>query len=134
MPGTYILEPSVLARIPEGGRVSIERETFPAMVRDGGLFALSDEGYWLDTGTPAAFLAGELRPTSPVVGAGPLAPGLDGPGRAPPRGARANLRATWWGRSVIFSGCGWRPAPGSSVACSGEAHVIDPEPSSVEAA
>ena len=27
--GTYVLEPSVLARIPEGGRVSIERETFP---------------------------------------------------------------------------------------------------------
>ena len=34
--GTYVLEPSVLERIPEGGRVSIERETFPAMVRDGG--------------------------------------------------------------------------------------------------
>ncbi len=32
--GTYVLEASVLARIPEGGRVSIERETFPAMVRD----------------------------------------------------------------------------------------------------
>ena len=27
--GTYVLEPSVLARIPEGRRVSIERETFP---------------------------------------------------------------------------------------------------------
>jgi mannose-1-phosphate guanylyltransferase len=54
--GTYVLEPSVLARIPEGGRVSIERETFPAMVRDSGLFARSDDGYWLDTGTPAAYL------------------------------------------------------------------------------
>ena len=56
MPGTYVLEPSVLGRIPEGGRVSIERETFPAMVRDGGLFARSDDSYWLDTGTPAAYL------------------------------------------------------------------------------
>ena len=27
--GTYVLEPSVLARIPDGRRVSIERETFP---------------------------------------------------------------------------------------------------------
>ena len=54
--GTYVLEPSVLARIPEGGRVSIERETFPAMVRDRRLFARSDDRYWLDTGTPAAFL------------------------------------------------------------------------------
>ncbi len=54
--GTYVLEPSVLGRIPEGGRVSIERETFPAMVRDRGLFARSDDRYWLDTGTPAAYL------------------------------------------------------------------------------
>jgi mannose-1-phosphate guanylyltransferase len=30
--GTYVLEPSVLGRIPGGRRVSIERETFPAMV------------------------------------------------------------------------------------------------------
>ena len=42
--GTYVLEPSVLAPIPEAGRVSIERETFPAMVRDGGLFALVRRG------------------------------------------------------------------------------------------
>ena len=33
--GTYVLEPSVLDRIPGGRRVSIERETFPAMVADG---------------------------------------------------------------------------------------------------
>ena len=54
--GTYVLEPSVLERIPAGGSVSIERETFPAMVRDGTLFARSDDAYWLDTGTPAAYL------------------------------------------------------------------------------
>src|ERR1700738_2589660 len=29
--GTYVLEPEVLDRIPPGGRVSIERETFPAL-------------------------------------------------------------------------------------------------------
>ena len=33
--GTYVLEPSVLDRIPGGRRVSIERETFPAMVAQG---------------------------------------------------------------------------------------------------
>ncbi|MFZ0249177.1 MAG: NDP-sugar synthase [Acidimicrobiales bacterium] len=54
--GTYVLEPSVLSRIPEGGRVSIEREIFPGMVPDGRLFARSDDSYWLDTGTPAAYL------------------------------------------------------------------------------
>jgi mannose-1-phosphate guanylyltransferase len=54
--GTYVLEASVLERIPAAGRISIERETFPAMVRDGVLFAQSDDGYWLDTGTPADYL------------------------------------------------------------------------------
>lgn len=54
--GTYVFEPAVLDRIPLGARVSIERETFPSMVADGTLFARSDDGYWLDTGTPAAYL------------------------------------------------------------------------------
>jgi mannose-1-phosphate guanylyltransferase len=54
--GTYVLEPSFLQRVPAGRRVSIERETFPAMVRDGRLFALADDAYWLDTGTPADYL------------------------------------------------------------------------------
>jgi mannose-1-phosphate guanylyltransferase len=55
--GTYVLEPAFLSRVPGGRRVSIERETFPAMVHDGCLFALADDAYWLDTGTPAAYLA-----------------------------------------------------------------------------
>jgi NDP-sugar pyrophosphorylase family protein len=54
--GTYVLEPSVLDRIPAGRRVSVERETFPAMVKDQTLFARSDDAYWLDTGTAAAYL------------------------------------------------------------------------------
>ena len=33
--GTYVFEPSVLDRIPAGRRVSIERETFPAIAADG---------------------------------------------------------------------------------------------------
>ena len=55
--GTYVLEPSVLDRIPSGRRVSIERETFPAMVADGSLYAADDGGvYWADTGTPLQYL------------------------------------------------------------------------------
>ncbi len=54
--GTYIFEPSVLARIAPVGRVSVERETFPALAADGVLYALADESYWLDTGTPQAFI------------------------------------------------------------------------------
>lgn len=59
--GTYVLEPSVLDRIPAGRKVSIERETFPAMVLDGRLFALPSEADWVDAGTPATYLAANLR-------------------------------------------------------------------------
>jgi mannose-1-phosphate guanylyltransferase len=59
--GTYVLEPSVLDRIPDGRRVSVERETFPGMVADRSLFALADGGvYWLDLGTPDAYLQAQL--------------------------------------------------------------------------
>jgi mannose-1-phosphate guanylyltransferase len=59
--GTYVLEPSVLGRIPDGRRVSIERETFPALVDDGRLYALGSDAPWVDAGTPATFLAANLR-------------------------------------------------------------------------
>lgn len=58
--GTYVLEPSVLDRIDTGRRVSIERETFPALVAGGALYALAFDDYWLDTGTPAQYLQAQL--------------------------------------------------------------------------
>lgn len=54
--GTYVMEPSVLDRIAPEVKVSVERVTFPMMVNDGTLYALSDDAYWLDTGTPQAYL------------------------------------------------------------------------------
>jgi mannose-1-phosphate guanylyltransferase len=54
--GTYVLEPSVLERIPATGRTSIERAVFPAMVEAGELFALQSDAYWVDAGTPASYL------------------------------------------------------------------------------
>ena len=54
--GTYVFEPSVLDLIESGRKVSIERETFPILVERGRLFALPGECYWLDAGTPAAYL------------------------------------------------------------------------------
>jgi mannose-1-phosphate guanylyltransferase len=80
--GTYVLEPSVISRIPGGRRVNIERETFPAMVADGTLFAESLGGYWLDVGTPERFLTATrdlldgTRPGPPVVGARRAATGV----------------------------------------------------------
>ena len=54
--GTYVLEPSVLRRIVPGRRVSIERETFPSLVADGGLWAVRSDAYWVDAGTPLTYL------------------------------------------------------------------------------
>jgi mannose-1-phosphate guanylyltransferase len=54
--GTYILNPSVFGRIPEGRKVSIEREVFPAIAAEGRLFAIHSPAYWLDAGTPQLFL------------------------------------------------------------------------------
>jgi mannose-1-phosphate guanylyltransferase len=74
--GTYVLEPSMLERVPRGRRVSIERETFPAMVRAKSLYALADDGYWLDTGTPAAFVQAH-RDLLDGRREGPPAPGAE---------------------------------------------------------
>ena len=72
--GTYVLEPSVLDRIPEG-RSSIERLVFPAMVADRCLFAMSSPAYWIDVGTPATYLQAQLDLLDGVRGT-PPAPGV----------------------------------------------------------
>lgn len=54
--GTYVLEPSFLGLVAPDVPVSIERAIFPAMVERGSLFALLDESYWLDAGTPPSYL------------------------------------------------------------------------------
>ncbi len=58
--GTYVFEPSVLDSIAPDRRVSVERETFPALVRTGELYAMADGAYWLDTGTPATYLQANM--------------------------------------------------------------------------
>jgi len=58
--GTYVLERSVIDRVPSGRRVSIERETFPQLVAEKTMFAMGSDAAWLDAGTPAAFLEANL--------------------------------------------------------------------------
>jgi NDP-sugar pyrophosphorylase family protein len=73
--GTYILEPSVLARIPADLNVSIERETFPRMLeRPGRLYAVQSEAYWLDIGTPEKYAQAQRDVLLGCVGL-PPAPG-----------------------------------------------------------
>ena len=98
--GAYVLDPSVLERIPSGRMVSIEREVFPELV-GAGLICVRSDGYWRDIGTLESFLtanadavAGRVRTRVPgaadavlvdptaQVGAGAVlaAPVLIGPG------------------------------------------------------
>ena len=58
--GTYVVEPSVLQRIPTRRKVSIEREIFPLIVEDGGLYALATNDYWIDAGRPEPYLQANL--------------------------------------------------------------------------
>jgi mannose-1-phosphate guanylyltransferase len=54
--GFYVFEPRALAHIPSERPVSVERETFPLLAAAGTLYALCDDSYWLDTGTPQLYL------------------------------------------------------------------------------
>jgi mannose-1-phosphate guanylyltransferase len=55
--GCYIFNREVIASIPFGKVVSVERETFPQLLVSGAkVFGFIDKSYWLDIGTPAALL------------------------------------------------------------------------------
>ena len=58
--GTYVINPSVVDRIPEDRPVSIERETFPKMAEAEILYAMRSDTYWLDTSTPEQFLEANM--------------------------------------------------------------------------
>jgi mannose-1-phosphate guanylyltransferase len=55
-----VFEPSVLALIEPGRRVSIERETFPVLVDAGTLYGLTTHDYWIDTGRPELYRQANL--------------------------------------------------------------------------
>jgi len=78
--GTYLLEPEILAMIPAGRMVSIERETFPEIIASGKhLYAYTTNDYWIDVGRPEQYLAAHrdiLVGTMPLK----LEPGLTGAG------------------------------------------------------
>lgn len=58
--GIYVLEPEVVASIPAGEVVSIEREVFPRVAQEGKLFAVPTDAYWMDIGTPEKYLQANL--------------------------------------------------------------------------
>ncbi|WP_250638417.1 sugar phosphate nucleotidyltransferase [Frankia sp. AiPa1] len=57
--GCYVFRRSVIDTIPAGRPVSVERESFPGMLAAGTpVFGYPDSTYWLDLGTPGAFVQG----------------------------------------------------------------------------
>jgi mannose-1-phosphate guanylyltransferase len=55
--GIYILNKAVLNRI-KLEKTSIETQVFPAMAKDGELYAMELEGFWMDIGQPKDYIAG----------------------------------------------------------------------------
>jgi len=48
--GVYVLSPEIFEYIPEGRKVSLEREVFPQLARQGKLHGYIFEGLWVDIG------------------------------------------------------------------------------------
>ncbi|MGW0789129.1 sugar phosphate nucleotidyltransferase [Streptomyces sp. NPDC002911] len=71
--GAYVFRRSVIDTVPAGRPVSVERETFPGLLAAGAhLQGMVDSTYWLDLGTPQAFIRGSAdlvlgRAPSPAV-------------------------------------------------------------------
>ncbi|MFG2650774.1 sugar phosphate nucleotidyltransferase [Streptomyces sp. NPDC048436] len=71
--GAYVFRRSVIDTIPAGRPVSVERETFPDLLASGAhLQGMVDSTYWLDLGTPQAFVRGSAdlvlgRAPSPAI-------------------------------------------------------------------
>ena len=59
--GTYVFESSVLQRMPGVAPMSIERETFPEMVRDSQLFGFATTDYWIDAGRPDTYMRANVE-------------------------------------------------------------------------
>jgi mannose-1-phosphate guanylyltransferase len=101
--GAYVFTRGVLDTIPAGRPVSVERETFPGLLADGAhLQGMVDATYWLDLGTPQAFVRGSAdlvlgRAPSPAV-----------PGRCGERlvlaGARVADDAKLFGGTCVAAG------------------------------
>lgn len=66
--GCYILARSVIDAIPAGAIVSVERETFPSLLASGAVvLGIVDDSYWLDVGTPAAYVQASVDIVSGVA-------------------------------------------------------------------
>ena len=104
--GCYIFRRDVIEEIPPDVVISVERETFPALIASGAVvMGYPETAYWLDVGTPEAFVQGSCdlvlgRLTSPA-----LAPSSEVPGEALLLGgAQVDQQAQVGGGTVVGAG------------------------------
>ena len=104
--GCYVFRRGVIDVIPPGVVTSVERATFPDLISAGQIvFSYVDTAYWLDVGTPDAFVQGSCdlvlgRMTSPALPAGAGLPGE----RLLLPGAEVRPETSVTGGSVIGAG------------------------------
>lgn len=122
--GTYVLEPSVLDEIAPMARCSVEREVFPSLAARGTLFALASDAYWLDAGTPEAYLRAHadlmqgVRGTPPSPGALLIREGVWASGEAEIMGEVS-------GGSFLGSGCAVGKGARVVGSCIGRGAVVE---------
>ncbi|WP_433265305.1 sugar phosphate nucleotidyltransferase [Actinosynnema sp. CS-041913] len=102
--GCYVFRRAVIDAIPAGRPVSVERETFPGLLASGArLQGHVDTSYWLDLGTPAAFVQGSADLVRGVAPSAALpAPAGDAIVLA---GAKVDADAVVTGGATIGAGC-----------------------------
>jgi len=102
--GCYVFRRSVIDSIPADRPVSVERETFPGLLADGStVLGVVDEAYWLDLGTPLAFVKGSTELVQGLISS-PALPGPTGEALVLP-GAQVEPGARLIGGSTVGEGC-----------------------------
>ena len=101
--GCYVFRRSVIDEIPGGRPVSVERETFPALLTRGAtVIGHVESAYWLDLGTPAAYVRGSCDLVLGALGSSVL-PGPTGESLLLP-GASVDPTAVVRGGTVVGAG------------------------------
>jgi mannose-1-phosphate guanylyltransferase len=102
--GCYVFTRRYIDAMPEGRVLSVERETFPGLIEAGEtVMGYLESAYWLDVGTPEAFVRGSC---DLVLGelASPALPGDCGEALLLP-GASAHPSAKLSGGTSVGAGC-----------------------------
>jgi mannose-1-phosphate guanylyltransferase len=102
--GCYVFTKRYIDAMPAGRVLSVERETFPAMIEAGEIvMGYLESAYWLDVGTPEAFVRGSCDLVAGEL-ASSAVPGPPGSALILP-GATADPSAVLSGGTAVGAGC-----------------------------